>query len=431
VQDVFKHDALFSKFAVSTASSSPLRLFSSELWDSDLFESHLGVPPSDPVMIFPKQPASLLYKIVRKKGSEVGSKAKKTMYLKLRYSILLEEAERLVEHTLKQSLEETGFREYSKLVVSCVLARFRDGLTDHELERCALLGEVRTSFMSNIKWAKYFAGLGKTGTQDIAPALVSHIQAWQKEHNTLQLTQPDPSTSDLTRSILIPVDIPSITIVHTADIRLDEGGSPSILADPEGGSPAVCINQLVPATLHLKWTRVWDTGNPDIASTAPLTPAVAGPSPSFTDDLEFSYEVTAPSDTWLVGGRRKGHFVIPAAVASGGDMEGLSSTPDTEADIALLLVPLREGWLPYPSVEIREIMGGPSLVAAVAPAHGDPEVQSPGYGQCETDFRNIGETVRVIADRSKVTLSLDASGPGGGPLVLESERLRLGGSFVA
>jgi hypothetical protein len=47
------------------------------------------------------------------------------------------------------------------------------------------------------------------------------------------------------------------------------------------------------------------------------------------------------------------------------------------------------------------------------------------------DYRNLGETVHVIADRAKVTLSLDASGPGGGPLVLESERLGLEGRVVA
>ena len=40
----------------------------------------------------------------------------------------------------------------------------------------------------------------------------------------------------------------------------------------------------------------------------------------------------------------------------------------------------------------------------------------------ESDLRNMGETIRVVADRTRVTLSLDASGPGGGPLVLDVER---------
>ncbi|KAJ9137206.1 Trafficking protein particle complex subunit 10, partial [Coniochaeta hoffmannii] len=368
VQDVFKHHALFSKFAVSTASASPLRLFSSELQDSDLFESHFGIPPSQPVMIFPQQPASLLYKITRKKGSKIGPKTKKTMYLKLQYSVLLEEVEDAVELSLLQALEASELRDYAKLATSAALAQLRDGLTGEELERYALLGEVRTSPLSNVKWARYFSGLG-----DVAgPALASFVSAWQRDNAVIPLPAPDPSTSpEPPRSILIPVDIPSITVVHTADIRLlDE--SQSIIADDDpshsGVKAVVCINQLVPATLHLKWTRVWDTGSPDLpflpsspppgAAAGKPGPPAAGPSPAFAQDLEFSYDVTAPGDTWLVGGRRRGHFVIPASsvvdTTGGGE---ISSGPDTEADVALLLVPLREGWLPYPSVEIREVKG--------------------------------------------------------------------------
>lgn len=432
VQDVFKHDALFSKFAVSTASSSPLRLFKSELKDSDLFESHFGVSSSHPVIVFPRQPASLLYKITRKQNSKIGPTTRKTMYLKLEYSVLLDEIEQAVERSLTQSLESSEFRDYSRLVVSRALAQLRDGLTEDELERCGLLDEVRTSFMSDCQWVKHFAGLGKVGSQDVAPALASFILAWQKDNTVLSLTPPDAAKTER-RSILIPVDIPTITIVHTADMRLDDSEARTITVDPSSGVPAVCINQLLPTTLHLQWTRIWDTGNPHAASAAASSsgkPVVAGPSPAFTEDLEFSYEVTAPSDTWLVGGRRKGHFVIPGA-SKDDDTSKLASMPDTEADIALLLVPLREGYLPYPSVEIREVKGAGSLVATTTPAVGEAEIPSPGYGHCETDYRNVGETVRVITDRAKVTLSLDASGPGGGPLVLESESLRLGGRVVA
>jgi hypothetical protein len=441
VQDVFKHNALFSKFAVSTASASPLRLFKSELQESELFQSHFGVPPSQPVMIFPKQPASLLYKITRKMGTKIGPKTKKTMYLKLQYSVLLEEAEVAIAKSLQQALDASEFRDDSKLVISAAVTQLLGGLTGEELERCALLGEVRTLFLSDVKWARHFAGLGDTA----AAALGSFVSTWQKDNPIIPLPVPDPTACD-PRSILIPVDIPSITVVHTADIRLDERPS-AIPADPSSDSiGTLCTNQLVPATLHLKWTRIWDTGNPDptaassaVSAAAPPGEAApkAGPSAAFTQDLEFSYDVTAPGDTWLVGGRRKGHFVIPACSAS--DVEGtdtnVASTPDTEADIALLLVPLREGWLPFPSVEIREVAAGlvASAVHAAGAGGGGEEATSgsAGLGQCETDYRNLGETVRVIVDRGRVTLSLDASGPGGGPLVLESEGLGLAGRGVA
>jgi hypothetical protein len=411
VQDVFKHNALFSKFAVSTGSSSPLRLYKSELWESDVFESHFGVPPADPVMVFSKQPASLLYKITRKKDSKVGPKTKKTMYLKLHYSVLLDEVEETVKASLKEALHKTELGEYSKLVMSSVMVHVRKSLTDSELERCALLGVIRTSPLSNINWADSFSALGKANGQEIATSLSDFVLSWQRSNKTLHLTPPSPGPD--VRTILIPVDIPTVTIVHTADIRLHS-------SDAGDDTDTVVINQLLSATLHLKWTRIWDTGDPDPIRSLPSTPASkAGPSPHFSSDLEFSYEINAPSDTWLLGGRRKGHFVIPA--------NELTSTSETEAEIGLVMVPLREGSLPFPSVEIREVRDTDGSKDGKAKGQeGDG-----GYGQCETDARNMGETVDVVADRARVTLSLDASGAGGGPLVLESEMLGLGGRVVA
>jgi hypothetical protein len=99
----------------------------------------------------------------------------------------------------------------------------------------------------------------------------------------------------------------------------------------------------------------------------------------------------------------------------------MTSTPETEAEIPLIMIPLREGWLPYPLIEIREVMNtdGDSGGPAGGPSGGQA-MMAPG---CEVDLRNLGETVRVVGDRSGMTVSLDASGPGGGPLVFESERL--------
>ncbi|KAI0890760.1 trafficking protein particle complex subunit 10 [Annulohypoxylon maeteangense] len=414
VQDVFKHKALFSRFTVSTASQSPLRLFTSELVGSEAFESEFGVPPSAPVIIFPKQPASLLYKITRKVDVKINPKTKKTMYLRLRYSMLQEEIESLIEDSITESLEDKPLRPFSRLICSTIIPHVRHGLTGHDLERAVLLGSVPTTFLSSVNWAKYFVGLGKApdGT-DYSKALVSFLRSWQAANPKLELeTSSIPAEP---RSILIPVDIPSLTIVHTADIRLQQSpqkssSSSALSTLPNSPTPTVCTNQLLPAVLHLKWTRVWDTTTP----------------PAEQNDLEFSYELAAPQDTWLLGGRRKGHFVIPApsslppsATGTGASVKvDYESTADTEAEIPILFVPLREGWLPYPSVEIREVRPYEDSVGSPVDGGAGPGVHF------ETDVRNLGETVRVIADRARVTLSLDASGPSGGPLVLDVERLR-------
>ncbi|KAK4175782.1 trafficking protein particle complex subunit 10 [Triangularia setosa] len=405
VQDIFKHNALFSRFAVSSASSSPLRLFKSELLGSEVFETHFGQSPSQPVLIFPKQPTSLLYKITRKPGVAIGPKTNKTLYLKLYYSVLQEEIEALFEQKIIADLEDTPMREYSKLIVSKVVSAVQTRLSEYDLEKAALLGELQTSFLANINWENHFSGLGhqnQSGSSSLASSsedeistttLSSFMLTWLTSRPSLPLPHPDLIPEPNT--IVIPVDIPPVAIVHTADLRISSPPTRVVNGtDPNSGSPTFVINQLLPAALHLQWTRIWDT---DPANS------------SLAHDLEFGYEITAPGDSWLLGGRRKGHFIIPAV--EDGDGGKLSSDAETEAEIPVVLVPLREGYLPWPGVEIREVKG---------------EGESPVGGtmvHCETDYKNLGETVEVVGDRGRITVSLDVSDGGdrGGPMVLECE----------
>lgn len=383
VQDVFKHQALYSRFNVSTASSSPLRLFKSELLSSELFESEFGVPPENTIVIFPKQPATLLYRVKRKPDAKTSKRSGKTMHLKLYYSVLQTEIEDLVVASVNEALEQTSLKQYSRLISSCVRKEAK-GLQELDSERAALLGSVSTSFLAEVSWERHLAGIGEVpGTSDAASEVITKfLKDWQKSHPQV----PIPALSATEAStILIPVEIPSLTILHTADLQLQKPLH-SLVNEKPSATPTICINQLIPAILNLKWTQIWDTDTYK------------------KRDPEFSYEVSAPSDTWLVGGRRKGHFIIPNTLAT----DPVSSAPETEGAIPLVFIPLREGWLPYPNVEIREIV---------------PDEATDGPQACEVDFRNLGETIRVVSERKSVTVSLDASGPGGGPLVLESEGL--------
>lgn len=480
VQDVFKHSALYSRFTVSTSTFSPLRLFKSELIESEVFESRHGVPPVDPVIIFPKQPASLLYQIKRKASSKLDPKTNKIMYLRLLYSVLQDEIADNVRDSLVAALKGTSLWPYSRLLAAAAVEHIRHDLTAYDLERAAVLGELPTGFLAQTRWHRHLYGLGRTPNgeeDDVAALLGEFIASWTRQHPTIPAMRAPHVDVERQQSILIPVDIPSIAVVHTADIKLQRP-IPSLFAlgkkppgggdgDDDGGetTPVACVNQLLPATLHLKWTRVWDTerwqqqrstageegggGDGDEGAAA----AAAAAEAEMLGD-EFSYEVSAPGDTWLVGGRKKGHFVIPAAPTGGGAGAGgdegagavvaqLSSTAESEADIPLVLIPLREGWLPYPAVEVREVtaggldngsggngghrmsMGGGGSISGGGAAGAGAGALAAGH--CETDYRNLGETVRVVADRGRVTVSLDASGLGGGPLVLESERVLLAG----
>lgn len=379
VQDVFKHNALFSRFTVSTASASPLRLYKSELQGTDLFESSFGAPPGNAVTIFAKQPANLLYKIKPKPGAKSNKPSARTMVIKLFYSTLESEVEHLISESVTAALSEKSLLPYLRVVLAALSSEIKASVRPHDLERAVMLGEVSTAFLFSVTWCKHFDGLGALpgSSTSASDALVECLEAWQAATRRIALS---PTTSPST--ISIPVEIPPITIVHTADIRPTQPAT-------GGTNASYAINQVLPATLHLKWTRIWDTDGTQ------------------GDDLEFSYNVTAPSDTWLIGGRRKGHFIIPGAE----DGSGLCSSAETEAEIPLMLIPQREGWLPYPTVEIREVQ----------PSDGDADATISHQHKCETDWRNLGEVVRVINDKVGITVSLDASGPNGGPLLFESE----------
>ncbi len=451
VQDVFKHDALFSRFTVSTANASPLSIFRSEIFDSELFSARFGGIPDGLPLVFPKQPVSLLYKISRKQGVTVSGTTKRTMYIKLHYCVFQDQ----FDSTLRASLGDAflgvpALHQFSKTAVACVMRHVHAALTTYDLERSALLNEISTSSIDGKDWAKEFPGLGTTEGSDssVAIELASVIRQWQKAHPIVHI-QPAEVSGDHVRTILIPVDIPSVTVVHTADIQLQGPFSSAVSADTywtavdDNGEakessqqvavPVFCVNQLLPAALRLKWTRIWDTGGGStglLESGARSRSAAAQPSDK---DHEFSFEVIAPTDAWMIGGRRKGNFVVPAPSKNGG--VGLSSTPNCEAAIPLILIPLREGRLPYPSVEIREVVKADgqsdNLVGdATGPQQNPGDMQNGTAAHYETDYRNLGETVHVVADRQRITLSLDASGPGGGPLVLESEHQAVAGRVV-
>lgn len=394
VQDVFKQQALFSRFNVSSASQSPLRLHKSELLESDVFESEFGLSCDKTILVFPKQPATLLYKIKRKSGVKSTKRSARTMYLKLYYNVLQTDLEDAIVDSISEDLKATALGQYARVIKSLV-AKETKGLQMHDLERAALLGGVPTSFLAEVAWEKQLTGIGRVpgSNDDAAEAIATFLKQWQVSHPQVALptTQPeDPCT------IMIPVEIPSLPILHTADIQI-QAPITEMLDQKAGALPTVSTNQMLPATLHLKWTQVWDTEM------------------QHKKDTEYSYEVTAPADTWLLGGRRKGHLVIP-----GSSGEPLSSTPETEAAISLIMIPLREGWLPYPSIEIREVHDNQDDMGEAVPS------------LCELDFRNLGESVRVVSDKKGVTISLDASGPGGGPLIMESEALgRERGRIVA
>jgi hypothetical protein len=393
VQDVFKQKALFSKFSISSATSNPLRLLSSSLTDSDVFEARNGGELIDPIIIYPRQSASLLYRITRRKSPIIpsgGKKAQKSaLQLKLHYICLDEEIDAAVTSAISVALADTTLSQYTRLITPALLSQLHSRLSPYDLERAALLGELSTATLLGAQWPVHFHDLHHPSpTIDIALRISDWISAFLTAHPTITLPPPAITPATIaSRSITMPVAVPSVSVVHTADLRL----APSLVPAPDGEVVAL-LNQPIAATLVLRHTRVWDVGEGGNAGR----------------ELGFTYEVSAPGDTWLLGGRRKGGFVVPAGKGEG---EGKGR----EMEFPVLMVPLREGFVTFPQVEIRAVVGRREEGE-------EREREREEKVTSEVEYKNAAMLVRVCSGAAKTTVSLDASGPQGGAWLLESER---------
>lgn len=391
VQDVFKHKALYSRFTISSSTSSPLRLLSTKLENSDVFQAECGAALTRSLVIFPRQPASILYKITKSPSkppkSSSGKGPKAALSLVLHYICLEEEIENAVSLSLTKFFGETELNSYLRLIIPTIISVLRRRMSPDDIEHAAVLSEVQTPILSTIRWHDHFSGVGCTteGNKDAATLLEEAVGKWMEKNPRIPFlpVSMDEAAISATRSIIIPVEVPPVTVVHTANLKLLD--TPLISTS----TPVVPATQPISALLVIKWTRLWDTQTPESKSSQK------------SEDLEFVYDVSGSSDTWLIGGRRRGHFKIHA------DQKKTLSFP-------VVLIPLREGILPYPLVDIK-----PSSASRSAQSEG-------AVVTCETDYKNIGETIRVISDTRKTTVSLDASGPQGGAMLLEAERRTAG-----
>lgn len=236
------------------------------------------------------------------------------------------------------------------------------------------------------------------------------------------MTLSEDNESELSRQIVIPVEVPEIQVVHTAELRLFTGNgsndNDSDITSPIQIPSHAAVGHMVPAELTLCHTRRW------------CAQKAENQEPSGPQQLEFSYELHVNQDLWLIGGRRRGNFI-----AQEGEVK----------KFAVMLLPQKAGHLLLPSIEIKTFVVGSTPAAAAAATNiptttitpttgtgtangGTPSVTSPTSATAttagpwpqqqrrqipnEVDWKNHGETLLVLPDLRKTTVSLDSGNPG-------------------
>lgn len=149
VQDVFKDELLFSRFTISPAMLIPLRITQCSLPSSEAYEVQSSITGPVALDVFPKQPASLLYKI-RQSTSQAA--APRALRLRVDFTCVDDECLDAIEKVFVAALEDSPFAQYATLLTSHLVATFRGQLTTADMEVIGLVREVEMLPYSSVRW---------------------------------------------------------------------------------------------------------------------------------------------------------------------------------------------------------------------------------------------------------------------------------------
>ncbi|KAI9884470.1 MAG: hypothetical protein M1823_003743 [Watsoniomyces obsoletus] len=413
VQDIFTTDALFSTFAISTASSVPIRLLKATLHARKPFDVQSPPPWSTPLLVFPQQPASLICKITRTATADrlsvPAARSSTRLALVIDYRCLDEEVATVVESVFRDALHDGPHEDLSCLLLPALRSRLRSQLMPADLERIGLLGEVPPGAFDSMRWDEPLKAL----PPDQARAVRGWLKKWHEQHLPIWLSSDAASTSN--RTLTLPVEVPQVPVVHTVDL---------VLVDHEGkpltSSPTATVGHLLAAELHLEHTRLWDA-----------------PGVSTSEAIDLVYEIQGDSETWLVGGRRRGHFRAKAK---------------EQVRFPVMLLPLRPGHLLLPNVTVQAVGAddgtsegsgtarvSSQLTQSTLPVDGsriDPSIARTGASKTtssirsETHNRSQAQMVLVLPDIQSTTVRLDpqSSSTAGSKVTLVDTAGRVDGS---
>ena len=349
VQDNFKEDALYSRFTVSPAIHVPIHIGMCELDDTDQYKIEGGMEIPANVDVFPKQQASLLYKFTLR-GSATGTGQAGLPIFLMEYYCLDEVVESNVEACFLEDIKQSSVAHLARLLGDHLTASLRSQMTEQTLEVACFVQEIEMWSFEEMEWRAVLHGL--SGSQRDKAS--RWLQEWHEKRQVIPLQQK----ASTKRQIYIPVHIPKPPLLVSVALRRHHINVEMPTA----------IGQPLAYEVVISSTRRWSEEGASIDTAS-----------------EISFELVASTETWLLGGRRRGVVTGPQQI--------VRSFP-------VLLIPQRAGHLLLPSVEVKAWT-----------ADNVEEV-------CEVDYKGHGKSVLVIPNLKETTVSLDSetSGSGSTPL---------------
>lgn len=172
VQDVFKQDVLFSRFTISPAMMIPLWLSKCNIPSSDVYQVQSNVGDSVAMRVFPKQPASLLYKIQPREDGAVTPGSRRSLRLTVDFTCVDDECFDTVEKTFKESIADSEYAQYTTLLTPHIVDAFRTQLSTPDMEVIGLVREVESLPYAGVRWEGLLSALKEP---------MDGLRAWLKQ----------------------------------------------------------------------------------------------------------------------------------------------------------------------------------------------------------------------------------------------------------
>ena len=174
VQDIFQEGALFSKFTISTAFYTPLRIFKCFLQSSAEYKVSSPSLADDKLDIFTRQPLSLISRIYPKSRNNQYAKTEVSkqvgLLLQIQYCCLDQQINEALERCICEALASSELCRFSRLLVSSLIKKFCTNLSNQELEAIGLLREIPMGRALESAWNSVSSG--------VQPELRDEIAKW-------------------------------------------------------------------------------------------------------------------------------------------------------------------------------------------------------------------------------------------------------------
>ena len=291
VQDVHRDTHWFSRFFIRPATLVPIVLRNCTIEKDSDVQVVTGSDFDQPVMVFPQQPATWTVRL-RHSG-----KTKPRLVLNVEYQCLDETILTILKNKFEALIQQSDHPQASSFLSTHLIQTVKHGWTEQDLEVAGLTREIELWRMQDMDWPSVLCAFNRPAREHLRAT----IEQWQSEVSPIPI---DLDEAPVRLLKLVVNLLPPPPVIKTGlQLASDFTTVPM-------GQPLMC-------ELSLEVSGLGEDGH--------------------ADKLEFSYELFAPSEAWLIGGRKKGSFHAETNAIS----------------IQVVLFPQRVGILLLPMIDVR------------------------------------------------------------------------------